>query len=146
MAELLGSSNPWAKALKCGRPSCLPCQGRDMLASEEALRPLPGPGQPAAPRPSREDTMALPKCTTEGIGYVIECWPCRLQGKTYRYIGETSRSAYQRAQEHWKEIQAGKKTHPLVDHFLELHQGTTQEVLFRTLATFQTALQRQVWE
>ena len=33
-----------------------------------------------------------------------------------------------------------------MDHFREVHQGTTQEVLFRTLATFQTALQRQVWE
>ena len=29
---------------------------------------------------------------------------------------------------------------------MEHHQGVTQEVLFRTLATFQTALQRQVWE
>ena len=62
------------------------------------------------------------------------------------YIGETSHSAYQRAQEHWKEIQAEKKTHPLVNHFLDFHQGTKQEVLFQTLATFQTALQRQVWE
>ena len=88
----------------------------------------------------------MPKCTTEGIGYALECWTCRLQGRTYRYIGESSRSPYQRGQEHWKEILAGKKTHPLVDHFLDFHQGTRQEVLFRTLATFQTALHRQVWE
>ena len=45
-----------------------------------------------------------------------------------------------------REIQAGKKTHPMVEHFGEVHQGVQQEVLFRTVATFQTALQRQVWE
>ena len=75
-----------------------------MLMSEEAQRPLPGPGQPITPRPSREDKIAYPKCTTEGIGYAVECWTCRLQGETYRYIGESSRSAYQRALEHWKEV------------------------------------------
>ena len=146
IGDLLGSSNPWAKALKCGRKDCLPCQGRDMLAVEDSERPLPGPGQPIAPRPSREETIALPQCTREGVGYVIECWPCRLQGLKFRYVGETSRSAYQRARDHAREIQSGKKTHPLVEHFMEHHQGVTQEVLFRTLASFQTALQRQIWE
>ena len=117
-----------------------------MLAAQDSLRLVPEPRQAVVPRPSREDTVALPKCTTEGIGYVKECWPCRLQGRKTKYIGEKSRSAYQRAGEHWKEIQAGKKTHPVVEHFLEHHQGTMEEVLLQTLGMFQTALQRQVWE
>ena len=45
-----------------------------------------------------------------------------------------------------KEVIAGKKTHPLVDHFREVHNGSRQEILFRTIAQFQTALERQVWE
>ena len=45
-----------------------------------------------------------------------------------------------------KEIVAGKKTHPMVDHFKEVHNGNRQEILFRTIAQFQTALERQVWE
>ena len=45
-----------------------------------------------------------------------------------------------------KEILAGKKTHPMVDHFREEHSGHLQEVLFRTIGQFQTALERQVWE
>ena len=117
-----------------------------MLASEEGLHPIPDPGQPAAPRPSREDTIALPKCTTEGIAYVMECWTCRLAGKSYRYIGETSRSGHQRGTEHWKEIVAGKKTHPMVEHFSDHHEGQQQEVLYRIVAQFQKALERQVWE
>ena len=90
--------------------------------------------------------MAIPKCTSEGVGYILECWPCRLQGHKYRYIGETSRSGHQRAAEHLAEILAKKKTHPMVQHHQEWHQGETQEVLFRVTARFQTALSRQVWE
>ena len=117
-----------------------------MLAAEDSLRPIPGPGQPTPPRPSREDTVAIPKCTHEGVSYVIECWPCRLTGQSYRYVGESSRSAHQRANEHKKEIEAGKKTHPMVEHFLDHHGGEQQEVLFRTVGHFHKALERQVWE
>ena len=124
LVGLLGSSNPWARELRCGRPTCLPCIGRNLLATEESQRPIPEPGQPPTPRPGREETISVPKCTREGIGYMIECWPCRLQGKKYMYIGESSRSPYQRAGDHMREIQAGKKTHPMVEHFYNHHQGT----------------------
>ena len=143
--ELMSTSNPWARGFKCGCGGCLPCQGREMLATKESLRPLPGPGQPIIPRPAREDTIAIPKCTSEGIGYVLECWQWGLQGKKYRYVGESSWSAHQRVAELLKEIMAGKKTHPMVDHFREEHSGYLQEVLFRTISQFQTALERQGW-
>ena len=64
IGELLGSSNPWARSLRCGRQGCIQCKGRDLLLMEEEQRPIPGPGQPAVPRPSREDLVALPKCTS----------------------------------------------------------------------------------
>ena len=146
LIELLGSSNPWARAFQCGRVGCLPCKGRVLLAAEESLRPIPEPGHPVIPRPAREDTISIPKCTTEGIGYTLECWPCRLHGQQYRYIGESSRSSHQRGSEHLNEIRQGKRTHPMVQHFLEVHGGVQQEVLFRTIGQFLTALERQVWE
>ena len=34
----------------------------------------------------------------------------------------------------------------MVEHFGDHHQGIPQETLFQTIASFQTALQRQVWE
>ena len=34
----------------------------------------------------------------------------------------------------------------MVEHFGDCHQGQTQEVLFRNLGKFKTALARQVWE
>ena len=146
LGELLGSSNPWARDFRCGREGCIPCQGRDLLAEEDSLKLIPAPGQPVPPKPGKDETRSLPKCTVEGIGYVLECWTCRLTGSTFKYIGESSRSAYQRGKEHIKEIIGGKKTHPMVEHFGDCHQGQTQEVLFRTFSNFQTALARQVWE
>ena len=121
--DLLGRSNPWAKDWWCDRKECLPCQGRQRLARDVEERPVPQPGSTPLPRPAREDVLAIPKCTSEGIGYYLECWGCRLIGKRYQYVGESSRSMYQRGREHLREVNMGKKTHPLVDHFMEQHQG-----------------------
>ena len=40
----------------------------------------------------------------------------------------------------------GKKTHPLVDHFTEQHQGRPQFVLLRLVKQAETAMERQIWE
>ena len=102
IAELLGRSNPWAKMWECGRQQCLPCQGRALLAQEveELEMAEQDPQSPPKPRPGREDTTSLPKCTTESVGYHLECWRCRKEGKKVVYVGETSRSPYQRGKEH----------------------------------------------
>ena len=47
----------------------------------------------------------------------------KLDIKIYMYIGETSNSPYQRGREHLQEIKSGKKTHPMVLHFHEVHEG-----------------------
>ena len=62
------------------------------------------------------------------------------------YIGETSRAPYQRGKEHYKEVNNGKKTHPLCVHFREKHGGERQRVVMRILATPKTAMARQIWE
>ena len=117
-----------------------------LLAGEEELRPIPQPGEVPRPKPSREETRSFPKCTNEGIGYLLECWPCRLAGKAARYVGESSRSAFQRGKEHVADLNSGKKTHPLNIHFTEAHGGKQQEIIMRVLNTPQTALARQIWE
>ena len=77
---------------------------------------------------------------------MVECLPCRRKGIQKMYFGETSRSGYQRAGEHKKEIDNGIATHPLVIHFCEEHQGCKQEVIFRVLSSHLTALERQTVE
>ena len=117
-----------------------------MLNLEEASRPVRYDQDPPLPKPAKQDTVAAPQCTTEGVGYTLECWTCRLEGTIHRYIGETSRSPFQRGKEHDQEIKDGKKTHPMTIHFLEAHNGQQQEVLMGVVKKAATALERQVWE
>ena len=112
---------------------CLPCKGKDLLLREEEERKIPEPGKPARPGPGREEVTSIPKCTVEGVGYIIECWTCRTAGNPHKYVGESSRSGYQRGREHWAEVEAAKKTHPIVIHFNEIHQGAKQQVLMRVV-------------
>ena len=53
---------------------------------------------------------------------------------------------FQRGKEHQQEVSDAKKTHPLVLHFQESHDGQEQELLMRTVKQARTALERQVWE
>lgn len=94
------------------------------MIGEVEARPELETGKPSLPWPSREDTVAIPKCTTEGVGYMLEWWPCRFEGKRYIYIGENSRSSYQRGREHCQEVALGKRAHPLVLHFEDVHQDS----------------------
>ena len=45
------------------------------------------------------------------------------------YVGETSRSPYQRGKEHQEEVDLTKKVHPLVIHFQEVHNEEKQAIL-----------------
>ena len=94
LIDILTSSNPWAKEWYCGRKNCFPCQSREMLLGEVEERIIPEPGKPELPRSSRKETCTFTKYTTEGVGYSLECWECRLVGRKYLYVGETSRSPY----------------------------------------------------
>ena len=116
-----------------------------MLAKEQEELQIPEEGSIPKPSPGKEEKKAVPKCTFEGAGYLLECWDCRRAGKGKVYVGETSRSPYQRGREHHKEVAEAKKTHTMVLHFQEFHQGQTQQVLMRTMVETRTALDRQVW-
>ena len=82
----------------------------------------------------KEDTRSLPGCTSEGCNYVIECLQCRREGIKRRYYGETSRSLFQRGNEHLKEVLDGVASHPLTIHFKEEHRGAPQEILLKVLS------------
>ena len=90
------------------------CKGRRLIGAEkeeQASRMVTGrdgSGTEAAPvKISKEDQTALPGCTKESVNYTLECVECRKAGIRRIYHGETSRSGYQRAQEHLNEIKLG---------------------------------------
>ena len=66
------------------------------------------------------------------------------KGKTWVYLGETFRNAYQRGREHSKEIWEANPTHPLVIHMVEEHGEEVQPILMRCLSAHLTAMDRQV--
>ena len=103
-------------------------------------------GENPVKKVKREDRKSLPSCTGEGMNYILECVTCRNQERRRAYLGEKSRSTYQRGREHAKEIREGTVTHPMVIHCIEEHGGDVQPILMRTLLTHLTAMDRQVQE
>ena len=103
--EELGSSNPWAREWTYIRKDCLPCLGQSLIAAEIELETLknvvgdqnaagnilaeigiqgvPGNGLESSGKVkiSKEDRKSLLGCTKEGCKYVLECLPCRQEGK-----------------------------------------------------------------
>ena len=150
LIQEVGSNNPWNREWSCPRRTCLPCQGQAILGAEEekeALRMVAqGQEEQKTATWPREDTRSLPGCTSEGCNYVLECLHCRNEGIKRRYYGETSRSPFQRGNEHMREISDGLASHPLTIHFREEHGGRQQEVLMRILSRHISSLDRQVVE
>ena len=148
--DLVGKNNPWSREWYCPRPNCYPCQGRRILAMEEVEESLKmadcNRQDEVTIRRSKEEKVAVPTCTREGINYSLECVTCRKLGKRSVYYGESSRSGFQRGGEHAQEIEDGILSHPLVLYFWEEHQGRRQEVMMRITSTHLTALDRQVTE
>ena len=101
---------------------------RALLASKEEMRQVSDQEGVQLPQPGKEETRTASKCTSEGAGYILECWDCRKIGKEAKYIGETSRSPSQGGKEYGQEVMEAKKTHPLVLHFQEKHNGQEQQI------------------
>ena len=118
----VGQSYPWASDKFCPRTNCWHCQGRYQLLKEEEERMVQSvTGEATSTCPPEDTRTSLPGCTSKGINFVSECGNCRDKGVRRQYWGESSRSAFQRGGEHEAEIQMGKISHPMVQHFWEEH-------------------------
>ena len=82
LTELLVRANPWA-GLKCGRADCWPCE----TGGEKDSR-----------------------CFKRNVLYETRCHPCAEEGLEVVYIGETSRTGYERGGEHANDAMRRKGT------------------------------------
>ena len=57
----------------------------------------------------------------KGLVYKISCQTCQEAGKKSYYIGETSRSSYDRGIEHLMTLQKGNRGSPLTEHHKDFH-------------------------
>ena len=102
----------------------------------------------------------IPDCTRRNIVYESICTKCQPEAKKpgsldYHektktpsiYVGETSRSIYERAGEHWAGYKKRKTDSHIWKHHL-LHHGSQgePEMVFKVLGQFKSALTRQVTE
>ena len=115
--NILHNPNPWAEEA-CPRPECYPCKTGEKKC-----------------------------CFQRNIVYTNRCIQCKEQGKESIYIGESSRSAFERGSEHINDYE--KK---LTDSHIYKHQEIGHPEMaeprfeFRIIRNFQSALVRQVTE
>ena len=101
----------------------------------------------------------LPDCTTRGIVYELICRKCnpgatrpgpfKMANKTVPsvYVGESSRSVYERAGEHWNAYRKRNSDSHIWKHHLVHHEGVGEpEMTFKVVGTFKSALSRQIFE
>lgn len=106
-------------------------------------------------------------CRIEGVVYKSECITCmhkgpssippekagqikKQPGVTSVYIGESSRSGYQRGQDHQKALKnpAKHQNNAFVKHVRDFHRGKGKRVIFKTsvIGQFKRPMQRQISE
>ena len=88
-------------------------------------------------------------CNQENVMYRMSCEICLEEGgATASYIGESSRSLFQRSAEHLQGARKGNLRNPIVKHHLDTHPELPEPPGFKVelLRTFQKPLERLVAE
>ena len=147
LEDLLTQSNPW-QGQDCGRSACLLCKTKQ--------------------RTGKQTTQS---CSKRSLCYQIWCVECRdLEEKkidameniedkermrlkneipTYKYIGETSRSAYERAWEHEDNYSKLSEDSYMLKHSLDIHEDkviSKERFGIRVLKYTKTPFERQIRE
>ena len=101
----------------------------------------------------------IPDCTRRSVLYESICTKCNSGARDAGplkvpnsdvpsiYVGESSRSIYERAGEHWRAYQKKNTDSHIWKHHLLHHNGEGEpEMIFKVVGTFRTALARQIME
>ena len=146
LQDLITRSDPW-KGSDCHRPNCLPCLTK-----------------------IKTEKYKNQDCHKRSIVYETRCLTCqeqehnridnleieesekreqKLRTKLYKYIGETSRSGFERGWEHLNDLAQLKPTSHMLKHILLTHpEQDMSEVQFgmRTTRTCMSSFERQIYE
>ena len=103
---------------KCGREGCKPCEFR--------------PGD----------------CKKLNVTYELECQNCKEAGVKKVYIGESSRTFWDRAKEHAEALTKKDPTYAVVKHWEISHPELEEppEYSYKILKKHHSAIHRQIWE
>ena len=99
----------------------------------------------------------IPQCTKTSVVYENICQKCNKEARGKKelesvvedsiYIGESSRSIYERSKEHWEDWRSRSSKSHILKHQELAHEGAEDPLfIMRTVRFFRTALSRQVGE
>ena len=161
LVHSLSKTDPNQNERTCGRGNCQNCVGRMKVVN--MLEEMKEQGKSS--KEMKKKWKSNPNCRREGTVYRIDCVSCirdqdcaqdsQNENKTREinpvhtettYIGETSRSSYERFCEHHADLCTGKTSSPLVVHGITHHRGSKPEFIMRTLSLEVKALRRMVTE
>ena len=130
LKNMFSTTNLWGEQ-KCGRADCITCeQGAEMI----------------------------PNCTQASLVYENVCGSCNPtagEKKELRevrqdiptlYVGETSRSIFERSREHWGALRSRSDKSHMWKHQEEHHGGEAVRFYMRVVGFYKTALSRQIGE
>ena len=102
----------------CGRPNCAPCGTK------------------------------TGKCKTPSITYRTTCETCKANGTKATYIGESSRTWYDRAKDHVLALKNKNGSYGIVKHWMEIHPEMEEhpKFSFNQIGRHKSTLERQIWE
>ena len=129
LKHLLPNTNPW-KGSRCEREDCTTCAQDDEEAQD---------------------------CFRTNILYESWCVTCygsdpkrvkKVGGNdAIVYVGESSRSLYERTKEHWEDAGGGSEDSHIHKHWINVHSGVgAPKFKFRVIRSFQDCLSRQIAE
>ena len=124
LLDLLGRNDPWASQRTCGDEACVTCTSRTWIRERTKEAKKRGEELPAAMLKSGSH-----QCRREGLNYSLQCLTCLKEGCRTLYRGEASRSGRQRHGEHWRDLQDGVVTSPMVIHSIQEHGGIMPSLL-----------------
>ena len=82
----------------------------------------------------------------KGLVYKITCQICQEAGSKTLYIGETSRTSFDRGSEHLTAIKKNNKESPLMEHHLECHSSQEPKFKMEVEGYYRRPLYRQTRE
>ena len=146
LQDVLTTSNPW-KGQDCGRLNCLLCHTK--MSTEKNMR------QDCHKRNLVYETRCL-TCERKELKRIEELDienkekdVLKAKIKQYKYIGETSRSSYERSWEHLNDMAQLRNTSHMLKHAIGVHPDEDMsEVQFgmRVLKFTQSSFERQILE
>ena len=117
--SILIRNDPWNHK-DCGRSKCIPC--------------------------SQADQQTASNCSKRNIVYESSCSECKLRGTTVKYIGESSRSLKERAEEHRQDSKSEDKLSHMRSHWEEVHGGERTDFKFKILKSCRSSSERDLTE